>query len=303
MIGKVDLFLDSGAFTNKTQEKKVILEDYITFIKANKQVNLYSVFDVIGSPKETYKNQKKMEHHGLSPIPCFHYREDTKWLLKYLDEGYKYISIGGLAGKEIATNEKTNWLDFLFGKYLGNRKDVKTHGFGVSSIPMITNYPWFSVDSSVWVRKSRLGMIPIPRKNKGEWDFTKEAYYSQITKSSFQNKHISPIIKRYIEEWLRENKFEWEEMQNYKNRDLLNVKYWVELGKKIPINHLGYKTKVYLSATGPCNENVPNERGFLPIPKRLLSFYFIKNKQMDTHIVFENIVKHNMMRRGKHENK
>lgn len=47
--------------------------------------------------------------------------------------------------------------------------------------------------------------------------------------------------------------------------------------------------KIYLAATAPGNEQC-HENGFLPLPRRLLSYYFITTKMMETDIVFQNIL-------------
>jgi len=48
--------------------------------------------------------------------------------------------------------------------------------------------------------------------------------------------------------------------------------------------------KIYLASTGPGNET-QRERGMLPIDKRLLSYYHIKDEQFQCHIVFQTIKK------------
>ena len=50
--------------------------------------------------------------------------------------------------------------------------------------------------------------------------------------------------------------------------------------------------KIYLAATGPCNE-LWRERGMLPIYQRLLSYYFINIGSLDQRGVFQNIKKLN----------
>src|SRR5512133_2802594 len=83
---KVELFLDSGAYSAKTQGIEVNLNEYIQFIKDNKEViDVYANLDVIGSAQGTWKNHNLMVKAGLNPMPVFHYGEDKKWLKMYLD--------------------------------------------------------------------------------------------------------------------------------------------------------------------------------------------------------------------------
>ena len=80
---KVNLFLDSGAFSAFTQGAEINIVDYIAFIKKNKKyIETYAVLDVIGSAEKTWENQRIMEKAGLSPLPCFHFGEGVKWLKK-----------------------------------------------------------------------------------------------------------------------------------------------------------------------------------------------------------------------------
>ena len=56
---KVDLFLDSGAFSAETQGAKIDIQEYIDFIKEHQDViEVYANLDVIGDPVSTWKNQK-----------------------------------------------------------------------------------------------------------------------------------------------------------------------------------------------------------------------------------------------------
>jgi hypothetical protein len=58
------------------------------------------------------------------------------------------------------------WLDRIWGKYLthpdGTPK-VRVHGFGLTSVPLMARYPWYSVDSSSWVQLGGMGNIFLPQ--------------------------------------------------------------------------------------------------------------------------------------------
>jgi len=65
---KLDIFLDSGAFSAYTQKAVIKLDDYIAFIKKYaKYITVYANLDVIGDAEATLKNQKLMERQGSSP--------------------------------------------------------------------------------------------------------------------------------------------------------------------------------------------------------------------------------------------
>ena len=82
---RVELFLDSGAFSAWSQGKEINIEDYIQFIKEHKDViDVYANLDVIGDAEATWRNQLRMEKAGLNPLPVFHYGEDISWLKNLL---------------------------------------------------------------------------------------------------------------------------------------------------------------------------------------------------------------------------
>lgn len=182
----VDLFLDSGAFSAKTQGVKIDIEEYIEFIKEHKDfLGVYAVLDDIDSPRNTYRNQKIMEEAGLNPLPCFHFGENVKWLIKYLDEGYDYIALGGMV--PISTDALETWLRQIFSKYLCGKDGmpkVKVHGFGLTVLKLMKNFPWYSVDSTSWINTGRMGAILIPIKQAGSYNYLADPIKCSVSNRS-----------------------------------------------------------------------------------------------------------------------
>lgn len=185
---KLHLFLDSGAFATWIRGTAISLDDYIAYIKANRQhIAAYVTMDVMpGSPDtpprpaqveesaaQSYANHCKMKAEGLSPIPVFHRGEDFKWLHRYLDDGDPYIGLSPLW--RAATSIVQPWLDRVFTQLTDNqgRALVKVHGFAITRIPIIFRYPWESVDSSGWIRAAAYGRVVVPRWSANKPDFTK----------------------------------------------------------------------------------------------------------------------------------
>jgi len=211
---KIHLFLDSGAFSAKTQGVVIDIKEYIAFIKENIDViGVYANLDVIGDAKASYINQKIMEREGLHPIPVYHSGEDEKWLTKYLDAGYEYIALGGMV-KGSASALKS-WLDHIWDNYLIDSvtrlPKVKVHGFGLTSLSLMLRYPWYSVDSTSWVMTSRMGGIMLPRWENGNWNYLKQAIKLSVSNQSSDlskaNAHFDTmtptyqkIMKRYLDE-------------------------------------------------------------------------------------------------------
>lgn len=219
---KVDLFLDSGAFSAWTQGIEINIQDYIEFIKKYKdEIDLYANLDVISfSPnpsdkeeaaRKTLENQKIMESAGLSPLPVFHVGEPWKYLEYYLKK-YDYIGLGGMVQQP-----KTiliPWLDKVFGDFICDKRGypkVKVHGFGLTSVPLMIRYPWYSVDSTTWVVNSRLGRVFIPSRRNGKWGYGKGFWTISVSSRSPDKKkprehidNIPPIQKKIALEYIHE---------------------------------------------------------------------------------------------------
>lgn len=207
---KVELFLDSGAFSAWSQKKEIDIQAYISFIKEHKSlISVYANLDDITSAEKTWENQMIMERAGLKPLPVFHYGEDDSHLLRYL-KTHEYISLGGMV--PISTPVLVQWLDRIFSKYLTDSNGIpvcKVHGFGLTSLRLMLRYPWFSVDSTSWVVTGRMGAIYIPRKKNGKWDYGEESWKVTVSSRSptidERGKHIDTmrdVEKRILLEYI-----------------------------------------------------------------------------------------------------
>ena len=210
---KVELFLDSGAFSAWSQGKEIKIQDYINFIQEHENViDVYANLDVIGDAKATWKNQMIMEKEGLNPLPVFHYGEEEKWLRRYLTKGYQYISLGGMV--PISTSNLIVWLDQIFSNYITNKEgipEIKVHGFGLTSLPLMTRYPWCSVDSTSWVVTGRVGSIFIPRYRNGKWIYDENSWKIAVSNRSPSNKEagkhietLAPTQKQILLDYIHE---------------------------------------------------------------------------------------------------
>lgn len=164
------VFLDSGAFSAYTLGVSIDLPTYCEYIKRNMDlwrvedgVVMASVLDGIGDPLQTYRNQLQMEALGAKPLPCFHAGEDERYLEHYV-KNYEYITLGGMVGS--STKQLCIWLDRMWERYLtdgSGRPRLKVHGFGITAIPIMERYPWYSVDSSSWIQSAAFGSIITPQ--------------------------------------------------------------------------------------------------------------------------------------------
>lgn len=195
-------YLDSGSFSLRVQAKKLFVreedyynsdmfwdfvDNYCQFIRKYKSaIDFYSVVDAIGFPEITSDVQQYMEsEYGLKPIPVVHYQTKMEWLKHYMKRGYDYIAIGGLVGNH---NQDVcrEWIDEVFHTISDpdGMPQVKLHGFGVTSWPLLLRYPWFSVDSASWLKVGAFGGVLTPHKRKGRFVFDVPPY---IVKTAFES--------------------------------------------------------------------------------------------------------------------
>lgn len=166
----VKVFLDSGAFSAYTLGVSLSVEEYCEYIKRNTDIIrvedgalMASVLDGIGDPLQTYRNQLEMEARGVRPLPCFHAGEDERYLEYYI-ANYEYITLGGMVGA--SSKQLMIWLDRIWSKYLTDGSGaarIKVHGFGITAMPIMQAYPWYSCDSSSWIQSTAFGGIITPK--------------------------------------------------------------------------------------------------------------------------------------------
>lgn len=275
---KISLFLDSGAFSAFTKGVEIDIDKYIDFIKEHiDYIDVYANLDVIGDAEATLENQKYMEKAGLTPLPCFHVKEDFSYLKYYVDN-YDYIALGGVAQ---AGRQAQIWMDDCFDMICDDKgmPKCKVHGFAVTSLKLMLRYPWYSVDSTSWVITSRMGGVYVPRYRKGKWIYDENSWKiftsSRSPSKGKEGRHIETLppnvkkeILRYFDEkgyQLGESAFRWQKTKgytlgdnerwfddevngerqietvvipglcnDYKQRDEMNIIYFLDLEKHIP---------------------------------------------------------------------
>lgn len=224
---KVKVFLDSGAFSAWTLGVTIDLPTYCDYIKRNKDIIriedgavMASVLDGIGDPLQTYRNQLSMEELGAKPLPCFHYGEDPRYLDYYV-KNYDYITLGGMVGK--SSELLIQWLDKLWDRHLTDGAGhplVKVHAFGITAIPIMKRYPWYSVDSSSWIQSAAFGSIVSPQ-------FGTLSISAKSPSRHTDGRHVSTlssIEQDYLYKTLEEQGFTYERLSNvYESRAAYNI--------------------------------------------------------------------------------
>lgn len=255
MEREVDLVLDSGAYSCWKRRESLTVQEYISFIRGydgylDHVVNLDvipgqwgrvpSPAQVEESAHQSWKNFLAFRKAGIEVMPVFHQGERRYWLEKMLDSGCEYIGIS--PANDRTTKQKIVWLDEIFTHLCGSKgfPAVKTHGFGVTALPILFRYPWYSADSVTWLLVGGYGAVLIPK-----WDQTLGDYsYSEsplvvpvshnpgkVSAASMEpGKHISTMgeeSKAYVLAWLQEQGFELPDLEtDYVARQRVNCRYF-----------------------------------------------------------------------------
>ena len=222
-----NIFLDSGAFSAFTLGVNIDLPTYCDYIRRNQDiirvedgVVMASVLDGIGDPLQTYRNQLHMEHLGAKPLPCFHAGEDERYLEWYV-RNYEYITLGGMVGS--STKQLMIWLDRMWERYLtdgSGRPRLKVHGFGITAIPIMERYPWYSVDSSSWIQSAAFGSIVTP-----DWGPLSVSEKSPSRHDAGQHATtLTPIEQDLVLQMLEKQGFTYERLSKvYESRAAYNL--------------------------------------------------------------------------------
>jgi hypothetical protein len=239
----VRIFLDSGAFSAYTLGQTISIDEYCQYILENDDIIRYedgilmaSVLDDIGDERITYENQKYMESKGVKPLPTFHTNEDTRYL-DYYAANYEYMSLGGMVGASPA--QLMIWLDRMWNNHLldgaGNPK-TRVHGFGITSVPLMERYPWYSCDSSSWIQTTSFGGITIP--GYGNMDVSQESPNRHVAGQHLET--LTPIEREKIEGIIRSQGFDPEQVRTrYLGRATYNMWAYQEIERTINLKKAG----------------------------------------------------------------
>ena len=235
------IFLDSGAFSAYTLGVELKVEDYCDYIQRNMDilrvedgVVVASVLDGIGDPLQTWRNQLEMELRGCKPLPCFHAGEDERYLEWYV-KNYEYITLGGMVGS--STKQLCIWLDRMWDRYLtdgsGNPR-LKVHGFGITAVPIMERYPWFSCDSSSWIQSAAFGSIVTPDygpMNVSEKSPSRHDAGQHVTT-------LTQVEQDHILQYLEQQGFTYERLSTvYESRAAYNLWAFGVINTMIKANH------------------------------------------------------------------
>jgi hypothetical protein len=255
-------------------------DSYAAFMKELRGSGIWCVnVDAIYHPELTWQIQKFFENeHGITPVPVVHCDTPMRDVDRYLEAGqYPLLGVGGL-GQGITIQKFRPWADKLFAHI---PKEIKTHGFAMTSPELLFRYRWTSVDSATWVKKSAYGWLHIPvfsEKDGWLFDDPMEVNVSDTPPKGAEKKHYKNIpkeVQRMVDQWLHHIGLNIQLVaSHHRKRSIANLIYLSELGESAGV-------KMFFSGGGGLNDTpealIPERN-----PHVMLTFHNIHQENSDT---------------------
>lgn len=221
--------LDSGGFSARVHGFDIDVTEYAKYL--NKYHIKYAFNLDVSDLKKSLDNQHYLERNtNTYIIPVYHCVEwinkEYRDLIDYYAECYPFISLGGVAAKELTGENLKKFLRYVFKR---TRNDVMVHGLGITSEKILREFPFFCADSTSWQSMARFGsssflskeMSRVRSRNRpsyenigGEVRFwvEKEDFYTRLWKSKgvvWEEPDFDTIMKKRklmtYEEWKEKN--------------------------------------------------------------------------------------------------
>jgi len=265
------MLLDSGVFSTWTLGHEVDLDAYSEYCKKGLEDNAFNAVvgvdvipgeygrvptkeEVLASAAKGWDNFLCLvEEKGLPAdkvVHVFHQGEDFAWLEKLmayhdkqLAEGKEGLYIGLSPANDRTTKQKILWLEQVM-PYVTNPDGsarVKWHGFGVTSFDILRRYPWFTADSTSWMRPGAYGQIRVPLPGKRYIDSKLQVSVTAgcgITQASRHYGSLSDKEKVAVHDYLEQLGLTIEDVAQDENlgvlaRQTANVHYFKVINKEL----------------------------------------------------------------------
>lgn len=171
---RVELLIDSGAFSAKNSGAEISLDEYMDFLfKNEKRLFGYIALDVIGDPVATEQNLNTMLKAGLKPIPVLTLTEGEE-RMNYLFTLSEWVALGGFrrprkgAAPDDYIAMKMKWAN---GRHV--------HWLGYTRQPQLLAWKPYSCDSASWAGALMYGRVAVYMGN-GRWrNFDKNEFHKK----------------------------------------------------------------------------------------------------------------------------
>lgn len=236
----IHLFIDSGAYTYQNDPKYEEyseeqwvkqIKEYLSWSKKHKD-QIFAIADLdlqylpnVGYEKVYEWRKKYFEPFMLETgIPvCFIYHEDGLDQWEYMCKRYPYVGLSLAIDK---VEGGSNQLREMFK--IAEKHNTLTQGMASTNTKLLSQYPFYTVDSTTWLAGLKYGEISV-------WTGTK---MTRIKKQDFETKAF-PLISKYHErfdfdlireedttEMIRVNAYAFIEAEVYVRERLKSKMYW-----------------------------------------------------------------------------
>lgn len=168
----VNLLIDSGAFGNYTQTRKIAkigfaepgviisIQEYIRAAKGfHDHVWGYFVLDVIKDPVNSRRHLQMMLDAGLTPIPIKVHGENIDDFMRLVGGWATWCAISGVNYNPVATA--------LELQTLHDQTKLNIHALGYSKWPNVAVLPIATCDASSWTMAGRYGEMVLFSQQRG----------------------------------------------------------------------------------------------------------------------------------------
>lgn len=231
------LFIDSGAYTYNQDPKyaeytveqwEKQIEEYLAWAEKHKN-QIFAIADLdiqylVGYEKVVEWRKKYFEPFMLrTGLPvCFIYHEEGLDVWEYMCKRYPYVGISLNIDREVDETELRNKFK------IAEKHNALVQGMASTRTGMLTQYPFYTVDSTTWNVGLKYGEISVWTGNK----------MSRIKKADFKEKAF-PYIDRYdlpfnhdliLEEdkteMIRVNAYAFVQAEKFIQERLKSLMYW-----------------------------------------------------------------------------
>lgn len=267
----IRLFIDSGAYTYMNDPKfleytpeqwEQQIETYLTWAEKHKS-QIFAICDLdlqylVGNEKVYEWRERYFEPFMLrTGIPvCFMYHDEGMNQWEYMCKRYPYV------GLSLAIDKKDNGYQELLDMFrIAEKHNALCQGMASTKTSMLTEFPFYTVDSTTWNVGLKYGEISI-------WNKTR---MSRIKKEDFQTKAF-PVISTYDikfdfdkilaedkTEMIRVNAYAFVMAEKFIQQRLRSMMYWFK--KRVTKRSMeSLKTFVYPSVEWFDDKMSPNLR-------------------------------------------
>ena len=240
------LFIDSGAYTYQNDPKyesytneqwEQQIKEYLSWVEKHKD-SIFAIADLdlqylpnVGYEKVYEWREKYFEPFMLrTGVPvCFIYHEDGLEYWDYMCKRYPYVGLSLAIDK---TENGTEQLKDMFR--IAEKHNTLCQGMASTNTSMLTQYPFYTVDSTTWNVGLKYGEISV-------WTGTK---MTRVKKTEFEEKAF-PWISKYKQtfdfdlirqedktEMIRVNAYAFVEAEKFVRERLKAKMYWFKAQSK-----------------------------------------------------------------------